>query len=98
MSNIESIIKTKLTTQYSPLLLTIINESSKHAGHKIAESHIVNHLDETHFFIHMVSAVFENQSRIERSKLIHATLKTELETTIHALSLKLQAPSEISNL
>ena len=51
----------------------------------------------THFNVAMVSARFSGLSRVERSRLVHEALGAEFEGGLHALSLALRSPSEISS-
>jgi BolA protein len=42
----------------------------------------------------MVSAAFNGQSRVARSRAVHEALAAEFKTGLHALSLRLRAPCE----
>lgn len=86
----KSIIKDKLTTALNPLILEIIDESHKHAGHAGARPG-----GNSHFNIKIVSHVFTSLSRMERHRFVYEILKDELHNKIHALSLILLAPEEI---
>jgi len=44
--------------------------------------------------VSMVSEAFTGKSRVDRQRLVHAVLADELSERVHALSLKLTAPSE----
>lgn len=44
----------------------------------------------------MISQSFEGKKRMERHRMVYSTLEHELSNGVHALSLKLQAPSEQS--
>jgi BolA protein len=80
-----------LTQAFSPLRLEITDESSRHAGHAerngLAEG-------ETHYHILLVSPVWRGQSRVARSRAVHATLDSEFQDGLHALSLTLRTPEE----
>jgi BolA protein len=41
-----------------------------------------------------VSPAFEGKSRIERHRMVNATLDAELKGTVHALAIKAQSPGE----
>lgn len=75
----EEIIETKINHSLAPVYLEIINESNRHSGPAT----------DSHFKIIAVSDAFEGVSRIQRHRKINQILATELETTIHALSLQL---------
>jgi len=83
-------IQKKLTEALNPQSLTIIDESEKHRGHSGAREG-----GETHFSLKIVSHQFEDLNAIARHRLINQILSQELAGPIHALSLKLKAPSEI---
>jgi len=44
--------------------------------------------------VRMVSEAFRGQSRVARSRAVHAMLDAEFRTGLHALSLVLRAPGE----
>jgi BolA family transcriptional regulator, general stress-responsive regulator len=82
-------ITNKLRETFSPESLDVIDESHLHEGHS---GHRPG--GETHFRINIVSPTFEGKSRIERHRLINATLAAELAGPVHALAIKAQAPGE----
>ncbi|NVP17517.1 BolA family transcriptional regulator [Candidatus Gracilibacteria bacterium] len=54
--------------------------------------------DGKHFYLYIVSDIFEGKSRVERSKVVYSLLDDLLKTDyIHALRLKLKTNSEIIN-
>jgi BolA family transcriptional regulator, general stress-responsive regulator len=86
---VADIIKQKLTEALKPVVLDIIDESAKHAGHAGA-----NPQGESHFNVTIVSQVFEGKSRVERQRMVHQAISQELRQRIHALSLQTLAPDE----
>ncbi len=70
-----------------PSLLQIENESDQHSGPSGRE---------THFKVLIVSEKFEKLSRIDRQRLIHDLLKSELQSGLHALSQRALTPQEWS--
>lgn len=78
-----------LRQHFSPDLLRIEDESARHAGHAGAAPG-----GETHYRVVIVAAGFRGQSRIERSRLVHAALGEEFAGGLHALSLGLRTPEE----
>jgi BolA family transcriptional regulator, general stress-responsive regulator len=82
-------ITNKLREAFTPESLDVIDESHLHEGHS---GHRPG--GETHFRINIVSPAFEGKSRIERHRMINATLAAELASSVHALAIKAQAPGE----
>jgi BolA protein len=88
MSTRDAIIN-KLREAFLPESLEVQDESHLHEGH-------AGHRPggETHFRVYIVSAAFEGKSRIERHRMINATLAQELVDRVHALAIHAQAPTE----
>src|SRR6202050_3908098 len=82
-------ITNKLREAFAPESLDVIDESHLHEGH-------AGHRPggETHFRVYIVSTAFEGKSRIERHRMINATLAAELNGGVHALAIKAEAPGE----
>ena len=72
-----------------PLALEIRDDSHRHAGHEGARD------GRGHFAVRIVSSAFEGVNLLARHRLVYDALGTLMQTDIHALSLKAQAPSEI---
>ena len=88
MSRLDA-IRDKLEAQLAPLELQVIDESHKHAGHEGARD------GRGHFAVRIVSARFEGVNLLARHRLVYDALGTLMQSDIHALSLKAQAPSEL---
>jgi BolA protein len=84
-------ITKKLQEAFAPRSLDVIDESHLHEGHS---GHRPG--GETHFRVNIVSPAFEGKSRIDRHRMVNATLAAELAGTVHALAVKAQAPGEAS--
>jgi BolA family transcriptional regulator, general stress-responsive regulator len=86
---IRDIITNKLREAFFPESLEVSDESHLHEGH-------AGHRPggETHFRVYIVSSAFQGKSRIERHRMINATLARELADTVHALAIHAQAPGE----
>ena len=67
----------------NPTLLEVIDESESHRGHSGFREG-----GETHFRIRMASPAFAGLSRLQRHRLVHATLG-DIVPQIHALALEL---------
>ena len=76
-----------------PESLDVVDESHLHEGH-------AGHRPggETHFRVYIVSPAFEGKSRIERHRMVNATLDAELKGSVHALAIKAQAPERKAGL
>jgi BolA family transcriptional regulator, general stress-responsive regulator len=83
------VITQKLTKAFTPESLSVIDESSQHAGH-------AGHRPggETHFRLYIVSEAFRGKSRLDRHRMINQTLADELAAGIHALAIHAAAPGE----
>jgi BolA protein len=82
-------ITNKLHEAFSPESLDVVDESHLHEGHS---GHRPG--GQTHFRVYIVSKAFEGKSRIERHRMINATLAAELAGSVHALAIKAHAPGE----
>jgi BolA protein len=82
-------IARKLVDAFAPASLNVVDESHQHEGH-------AGHRPggETHFRIYIVAQAFQGKSRIERHRMINATLADELRAGIHALAIHAAAPEE----
>lgn len=78
-----------LTQKFAPGHLSVIDESEQHAGHSGARPG-----GETHYRIHVVSGKFAGLGRIDRQRLVNDALKSEFESGLHALAMRLQEPDE----
>ena len=78
-------IQQKLKDAFQPTFLDLVNESHMHS---------VPEGSETHFKLVLVSARFEGQSRVARSRLVHECLTAELKGGVHALTQRLHSPTE----
>ena len=87
--SVEQTIREKLTRAFAPMRLEVINESHLHVGHRDAPG-----TGESHFRVVIVSPQFAGKSRLERHRLVNATLAGELAGTVHALALRACAPGE----
>jgi BolA protein len=78
-----------LRQHFTPDLVRIVDESARHAGHAGAAPG-----GETHFSVLLVSADFRGESRLSRSRRVHAVLDGEFAGGLHALALTLRTPEE----
>ncbi|HXF54684.1 MAG TPA: BolA family protein [Hyphomicrobiaceae bacterium] len=89
--SMEARIRNKLRAALAPERLEIINESALHAGHHGSPA-----TGESHFRLLIVAARFQGMTRLERHRLVNATLAEELAGGLHALAVQAVAPGELS--
>jgi BolA protein len=82
-------ISETLTKAFAPERLDVIDESHRHAGHSGARPG-----GETHYSVYIVSQAFHGKSRLERHRMVNATLMSELQGGVHALAIRAAAPGE----
>src|SRR4026207_1623866 len=85
------LITEKLSTAFAPESVKVVDESHQHEGH-------AGHRPggQTHFRVYIVSEAFRGKSRVDRHRMINATLAAELQGGIHALAIHANAPGEES--
>ena len=88
MGDVAEAMRAKLTAALNPTHLVIEDDSHRHAGHSGARPG-----GESHFNVAIDSAAFVGLRPVERQRLVHRILAEELAGPVHALSLKLGAPS-----
>ncbi|WP_426805977.1 BolA family protein, partial [Stenotrophomonas sp. SrG] len=71
-----------------PELREVEDDSHRHAGHAGARE------GRGHFNVHGVSAAFEGKLPLARHRAVYTALGTLMETDIHALSIRADAPSK----
>jgi BolA protein len=83
------LITEKLAAAFTPESLEVVDESHQHEGH-------AGHRPggESHFRIYIVAEAFGGKSRIERHRMINATLAAELDGSIHALAIHATSPGD----
>ena len=83
------LITKKLRAAFAPESLRVEDESHQHQGH-------AGHRPggETHYRLYIVSEAFRGKSRLERHRMINATLASELAGGVHALAIHAAAPGE----
>lgn len=82
---IQKQIEQKLTDEFSPIFLNVLNESS---------SHNVPEGSESHFKVIVVSDSFEGKRLIQRHRAVNKCLAIELSDHIHALAIHTYSESE----
>ena len=78
-------IEQRLRAAFSPVVLTVADESHKHVGH-------AGHKPggETHFRVTIHAAAFNSGGRIENHRKVYAVLQTLLDSGLHALAMDIR--------
>ena len=79
----------RLNSALSPSRIELTDDSEKHRGHGG-----YNPAGESHFSLDIESELFTGKSRVERQRLVYAALGELMESRVHALSIKANAPGE----
>ncbi len=82
-------IEALLRQHLAPALIRVQDDSQQHAGHAGARPG-----GETHYSVLLVADSFHGQTRIARSRAVHALLDAEFQGGLHALALTLRTPEE----
>ncbi len=82
-------LETALREAFAPILLRVVDDSARHAGHAGARPE-----GETHYSVLLVADAFRGVSRVARSRAVHGVLAEEFAGGMHALSLTLRTPEE----
>jgi len=85
----QDLITEKLTKAFTPESLRVVDDSHLHAGHAGAREG-----GQTHYRVYIVSDAFRGKSRLDRHRMINATLSGELAAGVHALAIHAAAPGE----
>ena len=84
----ETKIRAALEARFSPLKLTIKDQSQLHAGHPGAKD------GKGHFDVTVVSDLFAGESQLKRHRMVYDALAKLLQTDIHAVRIKALTPDE----
>lgn len=79
-------IRTALDSAFSPSRLEVVDESERHRGHAGYQEG-----GESHFRVVIRAPAFAGQSRLARHRAVHEALGPDLVSSIHALSLDIDA-------
>lgn len=81
-------IEQRLSTEFAPSFLEVVNESNQHN---------VPPDSETHFKVVLVSRRFDGQRKVTRHQQVYALLAEQLEGPVHALALHTYTEDEWSS-
>ena len=76
-------ITAKLTSEFSPAFLDVIDESNKHHGHAGWREG-----GETHFRVRIATRHFDGMSRVAQHRAVNEVLDAELKDRVHALAIE----------
>ena len=79
----------RLNSALSPTRIDLTDDSEQHRGHGG-----YNPAGESHFNLRIESAAFAGKNRVERQRMIYAALGELMESRVHALSIRANAPGE----
>jgi BolA protein len=82
-------IEAVLRQDFRPTEFRLADDSARHHGHAGAAPG-----GETHYSLLLVAEAFRGQSRVARSRAVHAALAAEFAGGLHALALTLRTPEE----
>ena len=79
----------RLDSTLSPTRVELSDDSEQHRGHGG-----YNPAGESHFSLAIESPAFAGKNRVERQRMIYAALGDLMESRVHALSIRDNAPGE----
>lgn len=82
-----AMIRECLQAAFDPLLLEVIDDSHRHAGHAGVRD------GRGHFKVHIVSAAFAGMPPLARHRAVYAALGELMQTDIHALQIEALPPT-----
>jgi BolA family transcriptional regulator, general stress-responsive regulator len=89
VTSVKDRMRTKLEAAFAPTLLEIEDQSHLHAGHAGSRAG-----GQTHFLVKVASASFVGKGRVERHRMIYASLADEIAQGVHALAIDARTPGE----
>lgn len=81
--SVKDTLTAKLTSEFAPVFLDVIDESMLHHGHAgLREG------GETHFRVRIATRHFDGMSRVAQHRAVNEVLQTELQDPVHALAIE----------
>ncbi|KAL3512427.1 hypothetical protein ACH5RR_025144 [Cinchona calisaya] len=84
-------IKSKLQSALEATVVEVEDVSYQHAGHVAVKDSGAN---ETHFNVKIISDKFDGQNLVKRHRMVYDLLSDELQSGLHAISIKANTPKE----
>lgn len=81
--SVKDTLTQKLTDQFAPAFLEVIDESNKHFGHAGWREG-----GETHFRVRIATRHFDGLSRVAQHRAVMDALDAELKDRVHALAIE----------
>jgi BolA family transcriptional regulator, general stress-responsive regulator len=81
-------IEQKLSQEFAPTHLEVIDESSRHKGHAGWREG-----GETHFRVRIATPQFAGKTRVAQHRAVMSALEAELKTQVHALAIEILDPN-----
>jgi BolA family transcriptional regulator, general stress-responsive regulator len=85
--SIRDTIADKLTTQFAPLFLEVVDESEGHRGHGGWREG-----GETHFRVRIATQQFAGKPRVAQHRAVMDALDAEIKGGVHALAIEVLPP------
>ena len=83
----KAVIENLLRAAFAPTSLLVLDESHQHVGHAGARD------GRGHFAVEIVAEPFRGLNPLARHRAVYAALGALMQTDIHALSIKADAPA-----
>lgn len=91
MDSVAATITQLLETAIAPMILEVVDDSAKHAGHAGARPG-----GQSHFSVMIVSDKFEGKPRVARHRMVYDALNPLFGEGLHALAITAKTPSELA--
>jgi BolA protein len=91
MNSVAATITQLLETALAPMILEVVDDSAKHAGHAGARPG-----GQTHFSVTIVSDQFAGKPRVARHRMVYDALNPLFGEGLHALAITAKTPAEIA--
>lgn len=89
MTSIKQRLHHKLTEEFCPIHLSVIDDSHKHAGHASAPDG-----GDSHFTVILASKAFAGLTKLDRQRIVMNMLESKFNQGLHALSLRIFTSEE----
>ena len=91
MDSVAATITQLLESALQPMILEVVDDSAKHAGHAGARPG-----GQTHFSVMIVSEQFNGLARVARHRMVYDALNPLYGEGLHALAITAKTPAELA--